>query len=66
MFFKSYELFSEIPKEHEKTLDLRPFEDFSVFLAFFYIFGICQKLLMKTNGVLLLFNVVIFTFQGEF
>ena len=57
-----YKLFLKIPKVSIETLNLRPFEVFSrVFWLTLHFWNMSEVVYGK-NGVLLLFNVIIFTF----
>jgi hypothetical protein len=61
--FKVLNLYLKMPKVSNKTQILRPFEGFSqVFkLCFWYMEVVYEK-----NGVLLLFDVIFFTFNSKF
>jgi hypothetical protein len=66
MLFLSYELFFKIPKVSTKALNLIPFEGFSQVFRFPLSFCIMSEVVYEKNGVLLLFNLIVFTFQGKF
>ncbi len=66
MLFESFESFFEILKVSNKTLNLRPFEVFSQVFRLPLRFWIMSEVFYEKNGVLLLSNEIIFTFEGKF
>jgi hypothetical protein len=52
----------KIQKVSTKTLNLIPFEGFSQVFRFPLRFGIMSEVVYEKNGLLLLFNEIIFTF----
>jgi hypothetical protein len=57
-----FELFLKIPKMSNKTLNLGPFKGFSQVFRLILGFGNMSEVVYEKNDVLLLFNVIFFTF----
>ncbi len=58
--------FLKIQKVSTKTLNLIHFEGFSQVFRFPLRFCIMSEIVYEKNGLLLLFNVIIFTFLSKF